>query len=109
MARVVNGQVEAGEYAVRFDASALPLDYYTNLLERYENTSVRDKLNVLLIIDARHRLLTADRFLDDSKDPYIALREAYRQNREYEIHDGDPPVADDYYELFDDEEFEFDE
>ena len=88
------------------DASALPFDFYTNILEQYENTSVRDKLNVLLIIDARQRLLAADRFLDDSKDPYITFREAYLQNREYEIYDGDPPVEDDYYEFFDDEEFE---
>ena len=91
------------------DAAALPFDFYTNVLEQYENTSVRDRLNVLLIIDARHRLLAADRFLDDSKDPYIAFREAYRQNREYAIYDGDPPVEDDYYEFFDDGEFDLEE
>ena len=88
------------------DAASLPFDFYTNLLERYENTSVRSKLNVLLIIDARQRLLAADRFLDDSKDPYITFREAYLQNREYEIYDGEPPDEEDYYEFFDDEEFD---
>jgi len=87
------------------DATALPLDYYTDLQRSYKNTSVRDKLYVLRLIDARHRLLTADKFLDDSKDPYIAFREAYLQNREYDIYDGDPPVEDDYYEFFDEEEF----
>ena len=91
------------------DAAALPFDFYTNILEQYENTSVRSKLNVLLIIDARQRLLAADKFLDDSKDPYIAFREAYLQNREYEIYDGDPPVEDDYFEFFDDEEFDMEE
>ena len=87
------------------DAASLPFDWYTNLLERYENTSVRDKLSVLLIIDARQRLLAAEGFLDESKDPYIAFREAYLQNRQFVIHDGDPPVEDDYYEFFDEEEF----
>lgn len=91
------------------DATARPFDYYTNLLERYDNTAVRDKLNILTIIDARHRLLTADKLLDDSEDPYITLREAYRQNREYDIFDGDPPIEEDYYEFFDDEEFSDDE
>ena len=91
------------------DAASQPFDFYTNLLEHYENTSVRDKLNVLLIIDARQRLLAADRFLDDSNDPYITFREAYLQNREYEIYDGDPPVEDDYFEFLDDEEFEIEE
>ena len=91
------------------DATALPFDFYTNILEQYENTSVRSKLNVLLIIDARQRLLAADKFLDESKDPYIAFREAYLQNREYEIYDGDPPVDEDYFEFFEDEEFEMEE
>ena len=91
------------------DATALPLDYYTDLQRSYKTTSVRDKLYFLRLVDARHRLLAADKFLDDSEDPYIAFREAYLQNREYQIHDGDPPVEEDYYEFFDDEEFSEDE
>lgn len=86
------------------DAVALPVDYVTDLQRNYRNTSVRDKLYVLRLVDARQRLLAADKFLDESEDPYIAFREAYLQNREYEIYDGDPP-DDDYYEFFDDEEF----
>ena len=87
------------------DATALPVDYYTDLQRGYRNTSVRDKLYLLRLIDARQRLLTAEKFLDDSEDPYIAFREAYLQNREYQIYDGEPPVEDDYYEFFDDEDF----
>ena len=87
------------------DAAALPFDYVTDLQRNYNNTSVRDKLYVLRLVDARHRLLTADQFLEESKDPYITFREAYLQNREYQIYDGDPPVDDDFYEL-DDEFFE---
>jgi phospholipid-binding lipoprotein MlaA len=91
------------------DAAALPFDYYTDFQAHYDNASVRDKLAVLRLVSVRARLLSADGFLDESNDPYIAFREAYRQNREYQIYDGDPPVDDDYYEFMDgefmDEEF----
>ena len=87
------------------DAAVLPLDFYSDLQPHINDTSVRDKLYVLRIIDRRQRLLAADVFLDESQDPYITLREAYRQNREYLIYDGDPPIEDEYYEIFD-EEFE---
>lgn len=75
------------------------------LLYSYDNTSVRDKLQVLRIIDLRARLLTLEEMLEDSKDPYITLRESYLQNREYEVYDGEPPEDDDFFdEFFDDEE-----
>jgi phospholipid-binding lipoprotein MlaA len=69
-------------------------------LYQYENSSVRDKLYVLRLIDLRYRLLTADQFLNDSKDPYVTMRESYLQNREYEIYDGDPPFEDDFFDEF---------
>lgn len=86
------------------DATAIPFDYYSDFQVHYDDTSVRDKLYVLRLVNARARLLTADGFIEESQDPYIAFREAYLQNREYQIYDGDPPIEDDYYE-FTDEEF----
>ncbi len=86
------------------DVVAMPVDLLTDPLIYYENTSIRDKLLILSVIDTRTRLLSADRFLDDSSDPYITLRESYLQNREYEIYDGDPPVDDDFYDEFLDED-----
>lgn len=76
------------------------------LLYNYDNTSVRDKLQVLRLIDLRARILTAEKFLDESKDRYITIRESYLQNREYEIYDGNPPDDDDEFfdEFFEDEE-----
>lgn len=85
------------------DVIAMPVDFLTDPLIHYENTSIRDKLLVLSIIDVRTRLLAADRLLEDSSDPYITLRESYLQNREYEIYDGDPPIDDDFYDEFLDE------
>lgn len=85
------------------DTLTMPLDRASNPLYWYEERSVRDKLTVLQIIDVRARLLNAEGFLENSNDPYITLRESYLQNRNYKIHDGDPPVEDDFYDDFLDE------
>lgn len=87
------------------DAIVTPLDFMSNPLFWYENTSVRDKLRVLRIIDTRARLLNAESVLEQSNDPYITLRESYLQNREYKIYDGDPPVDDDFYDDMLDEDY----
>jgi len=92
-----------GPFTLR-DAIALPVNVYTDLLIHYDNSSVRDKLYILRLIDLRARLLTVDRLLDDSKDPYITIRESYLQNRVYQIHDGNPPEDDDFYDDFEEED-----
>jgi len=80
------------------DAFSLPIDYATDLWPYYDNTSVRDKVWLARIIDLRYRLLSADSILNDSQDPYIAIREAFRQNRTFRVYDGDPPSDEEYYE-----------
>lgn len=84
------------------DAFAMPVDIWTDPLYHYDDSSVRDKVYVLRIINLRSRLLTADSLIEDSKDPYITIRESYLQNRNYVIHDGDPPVDEDFYDDFED-------
>ena len=86
------------------DAVALPVDLLSDPLAHYDDTSVRDKVYVLRAIDLRARLLTAEKLVEDSQDPYITIRESYLQNRLYEVHDGDPPEDDDFYDEFLDEE-----
>lgn len=93
-----------GPSALR-DTPVRPVALFLDPLARWDNTSVRDKLLVLRIIALRHRLLETDRFLEDAEDEYIRVRESYLQNREFEIHDGDPPIDDLYDDLFD-EDFE---
>ena len=58
------------------------------------------------IIELRYRLLATDQIIEESKNPYLTLRESYLQNREFEIHDGDPPEEEDEFfdELFEDDE-----
>jgi phospholipid-binding lipoprotein MlaA len=87
------------------DAILLPVDIVVDPLYQYENSSIRTKLYVLRLINLRHQLLTADKFLEESKNPYVTLRESYLQNRKYEIYDGDPPEEDDdFFDDFLDEE-----
>ncbi len=86
------------------DAILFPVDIVVDPLYQYENSSVRDKLYAVRLIDQRYRLLAAEKFLEDSKDSYVTTRESYLQNREYEVYDGDPPVEDDFFDEFLEEE-----
>ncbi len=94
-----------GPHTLR-DAFTLPLDILSNPLVHYDNTSVRDKLYVLLAIDIRSSFFLAERLLEDSKDPYLTIRESYLQNRRFQIYDGDPPEDEDFYDDFEDEELD---
>ena len=85
------------------DAASIPIDIASDPLYHYDNSSVRDKVYVLRVIDLRMRLLTAEALLEDSKDPYLTLRESYLQNRRFQVYDGSPPSTDEEEDLF--EEF----
>lgn len=82
------------------DAILTPLDVVVDPLYQYNNSSVRDKVYILRLIHLRYLLLSAEKFLEDSKDRYVTIRESYLQNREYEVYDGDPPVDDDFFDEF---------
>jgi len=62
-------------------------------------------VTALKYIDKRAQLLDASSMRDElALDPYIFTREAWRQNREYKIYDGNPPKKES-----DDEDWEEDE
>jgi len=82
------------------DAILTPLDVVVDPLYQYNNSSVRDKVYILRLIHLRYLLLSVEKFLEDSKDRYVTTRESYLQNREYEVYDGDPPVDDDFFDEF---------
>ena len=85
--------------------ASIPFNFTTDLQRYIEPTGLRDRLYVLRLIDTRSRLLTTEAMLNKSQDPYIAFREAYLQNRQFNIYDGDPPVDyEDYYYFEEDEE-----
>jgi phospholipid-binding lipoprotein MlaA len=61
--------------------------YETDIIWNYldDNRSLRDKLTALEIVDLRRRLLPIDSTLQRAPDPYIFMRDAYRQRSEHEI------------------------
>lgn len=67
----------------------------------YLNPIVTIPLNVVGAVNTRANLLEATNIRDQAAlDPYTFVREAYRQQREFRIHDGNPPGDgfDDYLE-----------
>ena len=47
----------------------------------------------LFVVVPRAGLLATDAMLATAVDPYVAVREAYLQNREFEVWDGNPPIV----------------
>ena len=88
------------------DALMIPLNLLADPLLHYDNSSVRDKIYLVRLIDARQQLFSAEKLLEGAYDPYIRLRESVLQRRRYLIYDGDPPEDQDPFEDFDDEFFE---
>lgn len=64
-----------------------------------DESSIRDKLVVLQIIQTRASLLSLDEQIAASNDPYIFVREAILQRRNFLIYDGQPPEPVDEFEL----------
>ncbi len=95
-----------GPYSLR-DAAGRVLALPIEPLREYDNdTGARNSLVVLYGIDTRVGLLAADDELDAAFDPYIFLRDAYYQRREYLLHDGEPPSLDEEFGIeFSEEDF----
>jgi phospholipid-binding lipoprotein MlaA len=75
-------------------------DTQVNPLILYSNTSVRDKLLILWAIESRAALIGPDKLVFEAFDPYLFVRDAYLQNREFLINDG---VLNETDEGFDDD------
>ena len=79
-----------GPNSVR-DTPSLVTDAMTNVL----TYTPLFPLSVLEIVDTRANLDKAIELRDESAvDPYIFTREAYRQRRNFLVHDGNPPIDD---------------
>jgi phospholipid-binding lipoprotein MlaA len=84
--------------------------FQTDIVWNYldDDRSLRDKLLVLEVVDTRRRLLPLDRLIEQAPDPYIFVREAYRQRTEYEIR-GPSAAEDDIGLDFEDEDWDDEE
>ena len=58
-------------------------DIQVNPLIQWDNSSARDKLLILWTIDTRANLLPLDDTIDEAFDPYVFVRDAYLQNRDF--------------------------
>lgn len=93
------------------DVTNIPVGLFTNVLFYAGlaiGTSVAAPLTILGAIDKRARLSGPMRIRDEAAlDPYLFVREASLQQREFLIHDGKLPL-DLYYDPFQDNPFEND-
>ncbi|MCJ8205791.1 VacJ family lipoprotein [Pseudomonas sp. RGM2987] len=74
------------------DAPAKYVDSYTGPYRYIDNVSVRNSIFGLNIVDTRASLLSAEKMV--SGDKYVFIRNAYLQNREFKVKDGQ--VEDDF-------------
>ena len=73
-----------------------PLTYFASV--------VTIPAGVVSVVNARANLLDASRIRDQAAlDPYTFVREAWRQQREYDIYDGNPP-GDGYEDYIEDQD-----
>jgi phospholipid-binding lipoprotein MlaA len=90
------------------DVAEIPFTVTTNVLfyaGYIVGATVLAPLVILGAIDKRARLSGPMRMRDQAAlDPYIFVREAYVQQREYQVYDGDPPLKV-YYDPAEDENF----
>ncbi len=87
------------------DSAGLVVDYETYPPTHMEEQSTRDKLLLTETVNKRSQLLEAGDILEQAagQDPYIFVREAYRQRRRNLIYDGNPPAPEPPDFLFEDD------
>ena len=78
----------------------IPVNQLADPMFYMKERSTRDKIYLGRAIDLRQRLFAAEALIKDSADRYVTIRESYLQRREYLVYDGDPPVDDDFYDDF---------
>jgi phospholipid-binding lipoprotein MlaA len=83
--------------------------FQTDIVWNYldDNRSLRDKLVAVEIVDTRRRLLPLDRMIEQAPDPYIGVRDAFRQRAAFEIRGAGNP-EDDIGLDFEDEDWDDD-
>lgn len=68
------------------DTAALPMDWYMNPVGAIHNVDARNGVIVLSAVNTRAGLLDTTDLLDQAAlDPYSFMRDAYLQNRQYQV------------------------
>jgi phospholipid-binding lipoprotein MlaA len=80
------------------DAIGQVVDWYTDPLTYVNDGNVAWGLKGLRLVDRRSDLLAASRVFEQAAlDPYAFIRDAYLQQRRFEVHDGNPPPEEELY------------
>ncbi len=82
-----------GPHTVR-DLGGRPADTYTHPVSWLAREESEYRPLILDLIATRAALLPLDKDLQEASDPYVLIRDAYLQNREFKIYDGEPPAPD---------------
>lgn len=81
------------------DAAVLPIDMRGNGLMQLDHVPTRNTVLATRVVHTRANFLKTDRTLEDQLDKYAFVRDAYLQSRRYQVHDGNPPVDYENYDL----------
>ena len=100
-----------GPSTLRETVGMVPMDYVAQpavwIFSSSEDLKYSAPLMGVNVVDMRSRLLVADAMLQTALDPYVAMREAYLNNRINLIYDGNPPLvlqADEFEDESEDEQ-----
>jgi phospholipid-binding lipoprotein MlaA len=89
-----------GAVGIAGDIAANPINWVNPIVWPYT-------VNALRLIDKRANLLSASRIFDQAAvDRYAFIRNAYFQDRNYKIHDGNPPLDDEMEKELESEELQ---
>lgn len=72
-------------------------DYPLNPVIYSDNVRLKNSVSGMRVIDKRASLLEYDNQLEEAIDEYAFIRDAYLQNRQYKVFDGNPPEDDDWF------------
>lgn len=86
------------------DSFGLVGDMFTDPVMYVEGDDARLAFVGTRVVDTRANLLKAEKVLDEAAlDEYSYVRDAYMQRRQNLVYDGNPPLEDDEFDLFEDE------
>ncbi|KAA3620995.1 MAG: VacJ family lipoprotein [Proteobacteria bacterium] len=86
-----------GPSNIRDAAGLVPQYAYTDLTAGIDDDGLLWTIFAARAIDTRAGLLKTDKLLGEQIDPYVFVRESYRQRRLNDIHDGQLPAAEDEF------------
>lgn len=74
-----------------------PVDSYffdplTLFADNHHYNGLQYMPQLMYLVTIRSRAIDAESFLQSAYDPYVFIRDAYRQQRLYKIYDGNPPL-----------------